>query len=201
MKEKRKQVPPKRAPRPKLSEKHKRFVDEYLVSFNATDAAKRAGYSEKTAYSQGQRLLKHVEVSKALADSAKKRAAKMEITAERVLLELARIAFFDPRKLFDAKGNPVAITELDDDTAAAIAGLEVVEQPTVSVDEGDITPAPTFVKKYKVSDKTAALTNAMKYLGLLRDKVEHTFPEGGIGVTVEFVDTQPEGKESGSSSD
>jgi phage terminase small subunit len=57
------------------------------------------------------------------------------------------------------------------------------------------------VKKYKVSDKTAALTNAMKYLGLLRDKVEHTFPEGGIGVTVEFVDTQPEGKESGSSSD
>ena len=50
----------------KLNDKQKRFVDEYLVDLNATAAAKRAGYSEKTAYSMGQRLLKKVEIQAAI---------------------------------------------------------------------------------------------------------------------------------------
>lgn len=53
-----------------LTPKQQRFVDEYLIDLNATQAAIRAGYSKKTAYSQGQRLLKHVEVSQQIATAA-----------------------------------------------------------------------------------------------------------------------------------
>lgn len=77
----------------KLTDKQKRFVDEYLVDLNATAAAKRAGYSEKTAYSMGQRLLKKVEIQAAIQKRQAKLRGKLEITQERVLEELAAIAF------------------------------------------------------------------------------------------------------------
>jgi phage terminase small subunit len=76
-----------------LTPKQERFVAEYLVDLNATQAAVRAGYSRKTASSQGERLLRNVEVSKAIKAGQKKRVAKSEITAERVLTELAGVGF------------------------------------------------------------------------------------------------------------
>lgn len=63
-----------------LNEKQQRFCDEYLIDLNATQAAIRSGYSEKTAYSQGQRLLKHVEV-KAFID-ARMAEKKQELIAD-----------------------------------------------------------------------------------------------------------------------
>jgi phage terminase small subunit len=68
-----------------LTDKQRRFVEEYLVDLNATQAAIRAGYSEKTAYSQGQRLLKNVEVAKLLSDRAANTSEKLDLSAERVL--------------------------------------------------------------------------------------------------------------------
>jgi phage terminase small subunit len=56
-----------------------------------------------------------------------KRAAKLEITSDRVLQEIAKIAFMDPRKFFNSDGSAKQITELDDDTAMELAGMEVVE--------------------------------------------------------------------------
>lgn len=61
------------------------FVKEYLIDLNATQAAIRCGYSEKTAYSQGQRLLKDVEIQKAIQAAMDKRSEKTEITAEYIL--------------------------------------------------------------------------------------------------------------------
>lgn len=71
-------------PRP-LSNKQRIFVEEYLVDLNATQAAIRAGYSERTAYSVGQRLLKNVEIQRAVAAAQAKRARRVEIKAEDVL--------------------------------------------------------------------------------------------------------------------
>lgn len=68
-----------------LTDKQRRFVDEYLVDLNATQAAIRTGYSEKTAYSQGQRLLKNVEVAKLLSERAANNSEKLDLSAERVL--------------------------------------------------------------------------------------------------------------------
>lgn len=77
---------------PKLTPKQAAFVREYLVDLNATQAAIRAGYSEKTAYSQGQRLLKNVEVQTALQDGQATKAEAAQVNAKMVLDGLRRIA-------------------------------------------------------------------------------------------------------------
>ncbi len=175
----------KRGNKPPLSERHQRFIDEYLVDLNATQAAIRAGYSAKTAYSQGHELLKHPEVSKAIKAAKKARADRLAITQDRVLQELARIAYFDPRKLFDADGKPIPINELDDDTAAALVGLDVMEEFD---GHGEDRVFVGYTKKYKVADKNTALANAMRHLGMLKDGLNLNLPPGGALVRVEFVD-------------
>jgi len=87
----------------------------------------------------------------------------MELTKERVAREIARISFFDPRKMFAADGRPLAITELDDDTAASIIGLDVLEQYEGS---GDDRRLVGLIKKYKIADKNSALDKAAKILGM-----------------------------------
>ena len=85
------------------------FVDEYLVDLNATQAAIRAGYSEKTAYSIGQRLLKNVEVQKMIANRMEERSKRTEITQDRVLADIERIKQDAMRKAFDKNGNEAMI--------------------------------------------------------------------------------------------
>ena len=162
-----KKVAGKVAPAPKLglTEKQQRFVDEYLVDLNATQAAIRAGYSAKTALQQGPRLLGNVGVQSAVQEAMAKRQARTNITQDRVLQELARLAFFDPRKMFHGDGSPKAIHELDDDTAAAVSGLDVVNIGNSEVGIGQVL-------KYKVADKGAALANAMRHLGMFNDKLD-----------------------------
>lgn len=76
-----------------LNSKQKLFVKHYRIHQNATKAAKAAGYSKKTSYSIGQRLLKNVEIRKMLKDSAEKTSAKLDISAERILGRIAEMAF------------------------------------------------------------------------------------------------------------
>ncbi len=91
-----------------MTPKQERFVEEYLIDLNATQAAIRAGYSAKTAYSIGQRLLKEVETAEAIAAGQAKRSAKTEITAERVLEELWAIATADANDLIQYRRGACA---------------------------------------------------------------------------------------------
>ncbi len=75
-----------------LNAKQARFVEEFLVDLNATAAAKRAGYSEKTAYSQGERLLKHVEIDKAIQEAKDARSERTGITQDEVIQGLKKEA-------------------------------------------------------------------------------------------------------------
>jgi phage terminase small subunit len=153
-----------------LTPKQALFVAEYLANgFNATSAAISAGYSKKTAHSQGPRLLENVEIKEAIANKVGKALAKREITAERVLDEIAKLAFLDPRKLFTSDGSLVPIHELDDDTAASIAGLEVNE---LFEGEGDQKHAFGLLKKIKIADKGTNLERLGRYFKLFTDKVE-----------------------------
>ncbi len=102
------------------------FVREYLFDLNGTRAAVAAGYSSKTASVAASRMLRKVKVQALLKQRMEERQQRLDISADRVLRELARIAFFDPRKLFNHDGSLKDIAELDDDTAAAIAGVEIV---------------------------------------------------------------------------
>ncbi|MDW9772563.1 terminase small subunit [Sinorhizobium meliloti] len=172
-----------------LTAKQRAFVREYLVDLNATQAAIRAGYSAKTAKEQGARLLTNVHVAAAVAAAMQLRAKRTEITADRVLQELAKIGFSDIRKavkwqssLITEEDNPeggdiavvktvvtnnvqlVASDELDDETAAAIS---------------EISQNATGGLKVKFHDKRAALVDIGKHLGMFTEKHEVTGKDGG----------------------
>jgi phage terminase small subunit len=159
-----------------LTDKQAQFVAEYLIDLNATQAAIRAGYSAKTAEQQAYQLLQKTSVSAAIAAAQQKRAERTEITQDRVLLELSRIAFFDLRRLYREDGSLKAMSELDDDAAAVLAGVDVVETKGNAEVGGaaGIRHIPEFVKKVKIPDKVGALTLCMKHLGMLTEKVEHS---------------------------
>lgn len=146
----------------KLTAKQERFVAEYLIDLNATQAAIRSGYSAKTAEWIGPQLLTKSHVAAKVAAAQQKRGAETNITAARVLQEIARLAFFDPRKLLTSDGEPVPIQELDDDTAAAIAGMET------ATEKGRGGEGVTFIRKYKIADKNSALEKLSKHLGLYK---------------------------------
>lgn len=161
-----------------LPPKQQRFVEEYLIDLNATQAAVRAGY-RGDPNTIGPRLLVNVGVRSHIEAAMKAREQRTEITQDRVLRELARIAFFDLRKLYRADGSLKAMHELDDEAAAVLAAVDVVEVAKVSIEGGEVVHTPEFTKKVKVPDKVAALALAMRHLGMLKDKLEHS---GEIGV-------------------
>lgn len=92
----------------------------------------------------------------------------LNITNERIEQEYAKIAFFDPGNLFNADGSVKAITELDEDTRRAIAGLDVVTNRDLE-----------RILKVKISDKKAALDSLARIRGMFNDSlnVKHTFSE------------------------
>jgi phage terminase small subunit len=154
-----------------LTPKQQLFVAEYLVDFNATAAYQRAGYKAhaRSAAVNAARLLTNADIAAEIEQKQQKLLQKVELTAEKVLQEVARIAFFDIRKMFDADGNPIPVHLLDSDTAAVIAGIDVSEEFD---GKGEDRKIVGYVKKYKMADKNSALDKALKVLGLMREKLE-----------------------------
>src|SRR5262245_26754988 len=84
-----------------LTPRQQRFVEEYLIDLNATQAAIRAGYSSKTAGQQGERLLKNVEIKAAVDDAISERSERTKVTSAKVLERLWSIATVDPNELVE----------------------------------------------------------------------------------------------------
>ena len=172
-----------------LTAKQAAFVREYLVDLNAAAAARRAGYSPKTSNVIACELLAKPNIQEAIQAEMSERAKRTEITADKVLKEFAKLAFFDPRKLFDEKGYPKDITELDDNTAAALAGLDVTQE--VDPDSG----TTSYTKRYKLASKQAALDSLGRHLGMFLDRSE---VNASVAVTMESyledLDKQGEGQ-------
>jgi phage terminase small subunit len=166
-----------------LTDKQARFVEEYLIDLNATQAAIRAGYNEKTARAIGCENLTKPDIAAAVAEAQAKRSARTEITQDRVLKELARIGFSDVRNLFswsEERSTFVPSANLTEDQAAAVSAIES-ETRTFVDREGN---AETTVKlKLRVYDKVAALEKIGKHLGMFVEKVEHSGEVSG-GVLV-----------------
>jgi phage terminase small subunit len=133
---------------------------------NGTQAARLAGYSEKSAAWVASDLLKHPAVVEIVSAHAAKAQAKLELTVDEVHAKLARIVRFDPRKLYREDGSLKSPTEWDDDTAAAMAGFELGWAPD---GRGGGT---TFAKKARYADPVAAAQLALKRFGLLRERLE-----------------------------
>lgn len=149
-----------------MTERHKRFIAEYLKTFNATQAALEAGFSRKTAYSQGQRLLKKAEIKAVILQKHDKQLEKAELTATRTLEEMRRLGFSNIKNLFDAKGDLKPIHELSDEDAACIASLEVIMKNATAGD-GKIDR----VLKIKVWDKPKVMEMLGKHFALLTERV------------------------------
>lgn len=152
----------------KLTANQKIFADEYLIDRNATRAYKMAYpkvKSDDVAAVNGNRLLRNAKVEEYVQERLEKAQERTEVTLDRVIKEYARIAFFDPRKMFDENGNPVPLTEMDDDTVAVIAGLDVLE---ICSDEK--TGYMAYIKKYKLANKLEALKALGEHLGLASNK-------------------------------
>lgn len=147
----------------KLTKKQELFVAEYLIDLNATKAAERAGYSKKTAQEQSSRLLSNVMVAAAIAEKQKGRAKRLEITADRILQELAKLAFYDPGEMLEDDGSMKQVKDIDPNTRMAIAGLEVTE---LFEGTGDQKHAYGISKKIKLADKRSALVDLGKHMKL-----------------------------------
>lgn len=144
-------------------------ADAYRSAYPASKAWKPESVHEKASH-----LMRNIKV-KTRVESLRERVTKIGIaSAERVLLEASRLATFDPRKLFNEDGSPKPINELDDDTAAALAGLDVHEEYENSGNERVFVG---YTKKYKVADKNSALEKLFRHHGLYElDNKQKTDP-------------------------
>lgn len=149
-----------------LTPKQQRFVEEYLIDLNATQAAIRAGYSEKTAYSVGHENLSKPEIQKSLQEAQHKRSERAGIDADYVLRRLVEIDQMDVADIMDDDGNVKPIKDWPKIWRQYVNNIE-----TVSL-EGDVG----WLKKIKWPDKIKNLELLGKHIsvGAFKDKVEHS---------------------------
>jgi phage terminase small subunit len=173
-----------------LAAKQQRFVEEYLIDLNATQAAIRAGYSKKTADVQGPRLLGNVGVAAAISEAQAKRAERTKIDADWVLQRLAIEADADLADLYADNGTLKPVSEWPMVwRKGLVAGIET-QQEFEEVD-GQKKPAG-MVHKVKLSDRIRRIELIGKHIGVgaFAEKHEHSGPDGGPIQTEEIGDTE-----------
>jgi phage terminase small subunit len=146
----------------KLTGKQKRFVDEYLIDLNATQAAVRAGYSAKTADQQGSRMLANVKVQQAIAERMAERSKRTGVNQDRVVLELAKIAFVKMTDIVDSNGK--IREDATEDDLSCIEGIKYKHSDT---DTGY-----SVEREVKIGSKLKALELLGKHLGMWNDKLD-----------------------------
>lgn len=142
---------------PRLTPKQARFVEEYLVDLNATQAAIRAGYSSRRASEFGYSLLQKNTVQSAIEAAQRERSARTGVTADRVVQEIARVAF---SSLSDVMTWGPSGAQVRPDN-------EITPEATAAIAEITATKA---VVKVKLHNKVAALEHLAKHVGLYNDR-------------------------------
>lgn len=157
-----------------LSKKRQRFVDEYLVDLNATQAATRAGYSAATANEQGARLLANASVAEAIAIANKKRQNETQINANYVLNRFVEIDQMDAADILDNDGAIKPVSQWPKIWRQMISGIDQIETKS---DAGVMT----VIKKIKWPDKikNLELLGRHVFVGAFNTKVELTGKNGG----------------------
>lgn len=150
-----------------LTPRQEEFVHAHLANPYASQVARAEGIKVGTAY----QMLYNAKVQAALRAIRQRHAERLEVNNHNTLLELARIAFSDIRNLFNPDGSLRNLTELDDDTAAAVSAVEVRE---IYEGEGKNRKFVGYAKQIKFWSKTAALDKLARHLGLIKDAVHFT---------------------------
>lgn len=174
-------------PRTALTDKEKRFVDEYMIHQSGAKAAALAGYSERNAGRIAWALMQRPLIAEAIEARQAKLAAKLGVTTERILEELAKIGFSDIRKAFTESGGIKRPEEWDEDFAGAMSSVKVITRQSGERDEDD-RPILENVHEFKAWDKLAALEKLGKHLGMFKDKLELTGKDGGPVEVAQYDD-------------
>lgn len=157
----------------KLTDKQQKFVEEYLIDLNATQAAIRAGYSVNNADKIGSELLGKTRVSQAIKEAMAERSRRTGISADRVLIEIAKLAFVNPANVINMEDGTVRTDATDDDLAC----VQSVKKKRSSSDTGSSTE-----NEVKLYDKKAALELLGKHLGIFTERFK---VEGAIPVVIQ----------------
>lgn len=147
----------------KLNAKQQCFVDEYLIDLNATQAAIRAGYSVKTANEQGSQLLAKLSIQEAISKAMAERSKRTGVNQDRVVLELAKIAFVNANDLINPEDASIRPGASQDDLAC----IQLVKVKQSFSDKGDLTE-----REIRLNDKMKALELLGKHLGMWNDKLD-----------------------------
>lgn len=154
-----------------LNARQRLFVQEYLVDLNASRAAIRAGYSPKTAMKWSCSMMKMPNIRKAVAAAIEARHQRVQVDQDRVIQEIARVAFADTTQVVNVRSGRVNIVETDllpEDTRRAIAEIH----ETVSASGCSL--------RVRLHDKIKALELLGRHLGLFVDRQEISGPGGKV---------------------
>jgi phage terminase small subunit len=140
-----------------LTDKEERFCLEYLIDLNATQAAKRAGYSEKTANEIGSQNLAKLSIQNRISELKQARVKRTEITADKVLKELAKIGFAN---ISDYLIDGMSMKEMSSIARKKSAAIASIKKTVTTWDGGD-----KEIVEFKLHDKLRALENIGKHIG------------------------------------
>lgn len=149
-----------------MTNSQKRFCDEYLIDFNATRAYKAAYKScrkDETANVNGSKLLRNTKVQEYIAEKQQEMQERNKITQDTIIQELAKIALFNIKDIYNEDGTLKKVTELDDDTAKTISGVKILQKA-----------GAMKIILSKTNDKTKALELLGKHLGMFKENVNLT---------------------------
>ena len=158
----------------KVALRYRKFAQEYVIDLNATRAAKAAGYSQSTASSKALQLLRIGKVRKLIDEFNTQRASRTGVTADRVVEELARLAFSNMQDFVsvdeDGKPQGIDMSKLSRDQFAAVQ--EIREDTTGGAGDGE--RRLILRTTLKLADKTKNLELLGRHLKMFTDKVEHS---------------------------
>lgn len=146
-----------------MTQKQKRFIEEYLIDLNATQAAIRAGYSPETAQQIGSENLSKPVIRACIDKAIAERSRRTGLNQDRILTELAKIALLNPEKVVNFNDATIRQDALPEDLAA-VASVKVKKFPTKD-GEG-------IEREIKFHDKNKALEMAGRHLGMFKEKVD-----------------------------
>lgn len=139
----------------KLNLRQQKFADEYIITGNATQSAINAGYSERTARSQGQRLLTNVDIKAYMANKTKQLQVDKHLTMEEALAITASIAKGEPQKFESVKRDPITNEVIEREVSEYSAGFKERNQALehfykinaafIDKQQIEVTEAPTFI--------------------------------------------------------
>ena len=165
-----------------LTDKQDIFVREYLISLNGAEALRKAGYKTKRPEKYAHELRKNPDIAAAIEDGMKARAQRLEVAADNVVKELAKVAFFDLCRIVTIEKNGIKIKETENISADDRCALADIHDTT--------TRSGGYSRRVKAHDKLRALELLGRHLGMFTDRVET--PGAPDSISIQYRRAKPE---------